>query len=155
MRLLILTIGTLLLLSLGSQTYAQTPSIDIFSPTGEAKRVSQVKVRFSSNMSTLGDLRQDDPFEIECSTKGKGRWVDPKNWVYEFSPRLPSGEHCTFTPLSGLKDIKGNRLRGNKSYSFNTGGPAVRYTRPYDGNSSLSEDQYFEFLLDGEADKDS
>ncbi|MBL4616544.1 MAG: hypothetical protein JKY46_02530, partial [Robiginitomaculum sp.] len=155
MRLLILTIGALLLFSLGTQSYAQTPTIDIFSPTGEAKWVSQVKVRFNSNMSTLGDLRQDDPFEIDCSTKGKGRWVDPKNWVYEFSPRLAAGNHCTFTPLPGLRDIKGNRVRGNKSYSFNTGGPAVRYTRPYDGNSSLSEDQYFEFLLDGEADKDS
>ncbi|PHR62771.1 MAG: hypothetical protein COA47_02490 [Robiginitomaculum sp.] len=130
---------------------AQT-RIDVFSPTGEAKQVKQVKVRFSNPMSQLGDPRQDSPFEARCSVPGTGRWVDTRNWVYEFKTQLPSGNKCTFSPISGLRDVAGNRVTGKSSYSFNTGGPAIKWSQPYDGNSRIAEDQYFQLQLDGEVD---
>lgn len=137
---------------------AQT-RIEIFSPTGEAKKVSQVKVRFSGAMSSLGDPRQDAPFVIVCSTQSanedSGRWVDSENWVFDFKSRLPSGTSCSFTPVAGLTDITGNQVRTKSAYRFHTGGPQVRYSRPYDGNRRIAEDQFFRLSLDGEADKAS
>jgi len=145
---------TMAFVGLSNVAIAQA-GIEVFSPTGEAKQVTQVKVRFKTSMTTLGDARQTDPFAALCSIRGSGRWLDQKNWVYEFENKLPAGNTCTFTPIANLRDIKGNKIRSKSNYSFNTGGPRVWRTQPYDGRRNIAEDQYFELFLDGKIDKDS
>jgi hypothetical protein len=40
-------------------------------------------------MVPFGDPREVDPFTIDCGGKGRGRWADPNNWVYDFDRDLP------------------------------------------------------------------
>src|SRR6202008_1389204 len=86
--------------------WAQT-SIESFSPTGTVKGIRQVQVRFSAQMVPFGDLRLEDPFNIECPQPGKGRWIDGGNWSYDFERDLPGGVVCRFVLKDGIKDIAG------------------------------------------------
>ncbi|EMG22082.1 hypothetical protein LEP1GSC150_3908, partial [Leptospira interrogans serovar Copenhageni str. LT2050] len=53
-----------------------------FSPTGEVKKPSQIRARFSESMIPLGNPKFSlFPFEIRCPLQGTQRWVDDKNWV--------------------------------------------------------------------------
>src|SRR5688572_11090648 len=78
------------------------PQVQVFTPRGEAKGVRQVTVRFSEPMVAFGDPRLTDPFTVQCDgdaerTKGRGRWADSRNWVYDFETDLPAGIRCRFT----------------------------------------------------------
>ncbi|MCB1177739.1 MAG: hypothetical protein KDK36_09190, partial [Leptospiraceae bacterium] len=68
-------------------------SIDLkisdFNPQGNVKRVKQVKVSFSDQMVPLGNPKvSSDIFIIDCPKKGKGRWLDDRNYIYEFPEEL-------------------------------------------------------------------
>jgi uncharacterized protein YfaS (alpha-2-macroglobulin family) len=128
----------------------EAAQVQLFSPQGAAKEVRQVTVRFSEPMVPLGDPRLEDPFSIECTEKGKGRWVDGKNWVYDFEQDLPAGVVCEFKIKSDLKTLAEETLSGPRSFSFNTGGPAVRASRPEEGSQRIDERQVFIFSLDAE-----
>ena len=52
--------------------------------------------RFARPMVPFGDPREVDPFAIDCLEKGKGRWADMKNWVYDFEHDLPFLAHETW-----------------------------------------------------------
>ena len=129
--------------------------VQLFSPQGSAKEVRQVTVRFSEPMVPLGDPRLEDPFSIECPGKGRGRWVDGKNWVYDFEQDLPAGLVCEFKIKSDLKSLAGETLSGPSSFSFHTGGPSVRFSRPEEGSQRIDERQVFIFSLDAEPDEAS
>ena len=106
------------------------PKVEVFTPQGESKGVRQVAVRFGEPMVEFGDPRLPEPFTWKCegdpaTHKGKGRWADATNWVFDFDADLPSGQRCTFTVKSDLKTAAGQPLTGNKSFTFNTGGPAL------------------------------
>src|SRR5688500_3471419 len=59
------------------------PQVNQFAPQGTVKRVRQASARFSEPMVPVGDPRSFvDPFEIECSEDGVGRWIDSHTWVY-------------------------------------------------------------------------
>ena len=133
-------------------TVAHAASVDVFSPTGTVKDVRQVAVRFSSNMVALGDPRLPDPFDIQCASKGKGRWADQRNWVYDFEEDLPGGVTCKFTVKPGLKGLDGAGVSGSRDFSFNTGGPSIRASQPYEGSEQVDEDQVFVLALDAPAD---
>jgi len=63
-----------------------------FSPQGAVKSIRQVRAEFSSAMVAFGSSGAGpDPFIITCQETGKGRWVDPHNWVYDFQRDLPGG----------------------------------------------------------------
>jgi len=64
--------------------------------------VRQVSARFAQAMVPFGDPRELDPFEVDCAEKGKGRWADARNWVYDFDRDLPAGVRCGFTLKSGI-----------------------------------------------------
>ena len=81
--------------------------VEFFSPQGEVKGVRQVSARFAQAMVPFGDPRELDPFEVDCAEKGKGRWADPKNWVYDFDRDLPAGVRCGFTLKSGITALDG------------------------------------------------
>ena len=134
----------------------ENPRVEIFSPQGAVKGVRQVSVRFSEQMVPFGDPRGlIEPFDINCSEKGAQRWVDGKNWVYDFEKDLPAGIQCVFNLKIGLKTLAGNELKGERTFAFSTGGPAIRSSYPYEGSNHLDEEQIFILTLDAEPTEES
>ncbi|AXX15875.1 peptidase inhibitor [Leptospira borgpetersenii serovar Ceylonica] len=122
-----------------------------FSPVGEVKKPSQVRARFSESMIPLGNPKFSlYPFEIRCPLQGVQRWVDDKNWVFEFTELLPGGVECTFETKK-LKSVAGNSLDEGERFSFHTGGPEIDSSSPYEGGI-IDEDQVFILDLDSEPD---
>jgi uncharacterized protein YfaS (alpha-2-macroglobulin family) len=122
-----------------------------FSPQGTTKGVRQVVARFSSNMVALGDPRLADPFTIACNAPGRGRWVDTRSWAYDFTDDLPAGLSCTFQVRRGLNDLAGTPVSAPKPFRFDTGGPAILRSLPYEGSEAIDEEQAFLLKLDAPA----
>ena len=99
-------------------------SVEFFAPQGEVKAVRQVTARFARAMVPFGDPREIDPFAIDCVEKGKGRWADMKNWIYDFDRDLPAGVRCSFTLKPGLTALDGSPLASGQRFEF--AGDAVR-----------------------------
>ena len=129
--------------------------VEMFSPQGTVKDVRQVKARFSEQMVPFGDPRISDPFFIQCPEKGKGRWVDGRTWTYDFEKDLPAGLVCTFQIKPDLKTLANEPVGDQKIFSFNTGGPAVRGSKPEEGHNWIDEHQIFIFSLDAQVDEAS
>src|SRR4030042_4985393 len=130
--------------------------VEIFSPQGAVKGVRQVSVRFSEQMVPFGDPRAlIEPFDVICSEKGTGRWADGKNWVFDFESDLPAGIQCEFRLRSGLRTFSGQEVIGQKDFSFNTGGPSIKRSAPYEGSAQIDEEQIFVLTLDAEAEEES
>ncbi|MGH7915592.1 MAG: MG2 domain-containing protein, partial [Candidatus Binataceae bacterium] len=111
----------------------------------------QAVAHFSQPMVPLGDPRvKQSPFQIDCPERGTARWIDSREWSYDFDHDLPAGERCTFTPVPGLKTLKGIAVESRPSFIFDTGGPAVIETRPWTGSSDIDEHQAFILILDAE-----
>ncbi|MCB1141220.1 MAG: alpha-2-macroglobulin [Leptospiraceae bacterium] len=143
------------LLSLISIYSDSSPSILNFSPTGEIRNVEQVKVQFSHSMIPFGDPRAKvEPFDVICSEQGKGRWLDDKNFVFEFTKKISAGNTCIFTLKKDIKTLAGKEITGVSKFSFNTGGPAIYSSKPYEG-SYIEEDQYFYLQTDCPVDEES
>jgi hypothetical protein len=103
------------------------PQVKQFTPQGTIKRVRQASARFAEPMVTLGDPRSPvDPFEIDCSADGVGRWVDSHTWVYDFARDLPGGIRCRFQLRPGLVTQAGEPVTGQTTFTFTTG---VRQSR--------------------------
>jgi uncharacterized protein YfaS (alpha-2-macroglobulin family) len=157
MSLRLLCLFTLII----SQSFAG--EVTLFSPEGNIKNIRQVTARFQTDMTALGDPRDlIHPFTQICEDmKGNviavppssSRWADTKNWSLDFESPLSSGVRCTFAVKEDLKDIKGEKITGRKSFSFSTSGPAVLNMLPR--YSNIEPDQYFVLELDGEIDEDS
>jgi len=126
----------------------QQARVEMFSPEGTVKSVRQVRVRFSEAMVPFGDPRAAAlPFEMDCPQKGTARWVDERNWVYDFDQDLPGGVRCEFRVRQDLRALAGRPITGRSRFSFSTGGPAIRSSHPYEG-SGIDEDQIFILDLD-------
>jgi len=139
---------------------AAAPQVEVFTPRGEAKGVRQVAVRFSEPMVAFGDLRLADPFALRCEgdparLKGRGRWADSRNWVYDFESDLPAGVRCTFALQPELKSMRGEPPAGEREFSFHTGGPAVMASLPYEGYSAIDDEQWFLLAFDAPVDAQS
>ncbi|HEU4851855.1 MAG TPA: MG2 domain-containing protein [Telluria sp.] len=132
---------------------AAQATVEAFSPDGTVKKVRQVTARFSADIVPLGTLAQPDPFTVECGASGKGRWIDTRNWSYDFDQDLSAGVRCTFTVRPGLRDLAGQPVPVS-THRFDTGGPAVVETIPWEG-ARIAEDQVFVLGLDGVARMDS
>jgi len=121
-----------------------------FSPQGEVRGVRQASARFDVDMVPLGDPRLADPFNVDCQpgpAPGTGRWVDSRNWVYDFATDLPAGQRCEFSTRAGLKDLAGTALAPAR-FHFSTGGPAIVVSEPEEGNEAIHERQVFILGLD-------
>ncbi|MCX8111365.1 MAG: hypothetical protein N3D15_08980, partial [Syntrophorhabdaceae bacterium] len=132
-----------------------TVKIDSFTPQGVIKNIREVTARFSEQMVAFGELNLPDPFIINCPVQGRGRWLDGKNWVYDFDRDLEAGIVCEFRLKDHLQDIKGNKIEGERSFSFSTGGPAVKATFPSADTNNIEEHQVFILTLDGPVDEAS
>ena len=131
---------------------AERAEVELFAPQGLVKQARQATARFSKPMVPLGDLRGREPFNVSCAAPGKGRWVDDKNWAYDFDADLPAGLSCRFTLKPGLKALDGSAVRGTSEFRLTTGGPAITASRPYEGEwSRIAEDQAFVLTLDAPA----
>lgn len=115
-------------LALGSEaaTAADTFSVASFTPQGEVARVRQITARFSVNMVAFGDPKAAAPFTVSCddasASKGQGRWISAREWVYDFDAARPPGVRCQAHLVSGTQSASGADLKGTSSYLFNTGG---------------------------------
>ncbi|MCC2637617.1 MAG: alpha-2-macroglobulin [Moraxellaceae bacterium] len=117
--------------------------LTLFAPQGEMRTVRQVQARFSEDMVRFGDPRVFNPFTVICPAAGKGRWVDTRNWAYDFAADLPAGIACEFTLVKGLRSVAGRPVTTYPKYRFSTGGPLVTDSRPRAGISYSSADQLF------------
>jgi hypothetical protein len=148
-------IRTLLTASLAVVTLtAQAISIISLSPQGEVAQVRQVVAKFGESAVNFGDPKAEAPLTVSCSdaqaSKGTGRWINDRAWVFDFETDLPPGVSCTVQARSAFKSAKGEGLTGATSYKFNSGGPFVKNIRPYQG-SRIDEEQFFTLRLNGPA----
>ncbi len=142
--------ASLVALTLKQPALAQAP-VEQFAPQGQTKQVRQVTARFAEPMVPLGDPRQLDPFDIDCPAAGSGRWVDARNWAFDFDEDLPAGLSCRFVLRKGLATLTGNPVAPGQSFAFSTGGPAILQSLPYDGDRGIDETQAFLLGLDAPA----
>jgi len=127
------------------------PHVAQFTPQGTVKDVRQVAARFSEPMVPLGDPRvATDIFEVQCPEAGAARWVDSRNWVYDFARDLPAGVRCTFRLRAGAAALAGTPLGGPREFTFSTGGPAIRSSIPPEGDEGIDEEQAFVLRLDAQ-----
>ncbi|HXN87075.1 MAG TPA: hypothetical protein VN867_13460, partial [Candidatus Binataceae bacterium] len=130
-----------------------SPSVVRFSPQGTVKQVRQVTARFSGPMVPLGDPRDTTaPFDIDCPAHGAGRWIDSRNWSYDFDHDLPAGVRCTFKLRAGLKSLAGTAFSDLRAFNFDTGGPSIVDQRPWSDSNNIDEEQAFVLILDAEPD---
>jgi hypothetical protein len=133
---------------------AQAFQIASLSPQGEVARVRQVVVKFNEAAVNFGDPKAPAPLSLSCSdaqaTRGSGRWINEKEWAFEFEADLPPGVSCALQLRPGLKSQQGADLTGPGSYKFNTGGPFVQNIRP-STYQPIDEEQYFLLQLNGPA----
>ncbi len=124
------------------------------SPKGEVARISQVVVKFDDSVVTFGDPKAAAPLTLSCSnaqaSQGSGRWLNDRQWAYDFERDLPPGVACTVQLRSGLKSAKGADLTGASSYIFNSGGPFVQGIYPHT-DQRIDEEQFFILQLTGAA----
>lgn len=135
---------------------ARAAQIVRLSPEGEVSRVRQVAIRFDEAMVPLGDLQASPPATVSCSgtaIDGQARWIDAKNWAFDFARDLPPGVKCAVRIVAGLKSEAGKAYAGKPEYRFETGGPTVVSARP--GGGEIEEDQVFALRFNGPASADS
>jgi uncharacterized protein YfaS (alpha-2-macroglobulin family) len=132
-----------------------TVAAPAFSPLGSTKSVRQARARFATPMVALGDPRLPAPFTIDCAATGSARWVDSRTWVYDFDEDLPGGLRCRFTLQPGLEDLAGRAVQAPKPFTFDTGGPSVTASLPYEGSQAIDEEQVFLLKLDAVATAES
>jgi alpha-2-macroglobulin len=144
------------LLGVPAAVGGESPSVVRFSPKGTVKQVRQVSARFSESMVPLGDPRDTSaPFEIDCPEHGAGRWIDSRNWSYDFEHDLPAGVRCTFKLRAGLKSLAGKAFSDLRAFNFDTGGPSIVDQRPWSESTDIDEEQAFVLILDAEPDQAS
>lgn len=134
-----------------SSLVVQATEIEFFSPSGEVKNVRQVIARFAEPMVAFGDPREVAPFDVACPAAGRGRWADPRNWIYDFDNDLSAGIACGFKLKEGLLSANGKPVKGGEQFSFNTGGPTILQSKPRKGSRNLDENQVFILGLDAPA----
>jgi hypothetical protein len=144
-------------LALASAAAAAAPQVQLFNPQGEAKNVRQAIARFSEPVVAFGDPRLADPFSLQCEgdaakTRGRGRWADTRDWIYDFESDLPAGQRCRFTLKADFKSVSGQPIEGTREFAFHTGGPAVMSSMPRAGTEAIDEEQVFLLALDAPVD---
>ncbi len=103
---------------------AEPPRVATFSPQGTVKNVRQVRAAFSEPMVPFGDPRgAGDPFAVECAEAGRGRWLDPRTWVYDFEREVPGGTGCAFQLKPGMRALSGRDVRGNATSASRPAAP--------------------------------
>jgi len=107
-------------------------------------------------MVPLGDPRDTtSPFVIDCPAHGAARWIDSRNWSYDFDQDLSAGLRCSFKLREGLKSLAGKTFTDQRAFNFDTGGPSIVDQRPWPESNDIDEEQAFVLVLDTDADPES
>ena len=134
--------------------HVQAFQITSLSPQGEVANVRQLRVKFDEAVVNPGDPGAAAPVGLDCTaaaaSRGSGRWLNAREWAFDFDADLGPGTTCTVQARPGLASAKGVELAGPRSFRFQTGGPFVQSIRPYPG-SPIDEEQYFVLQLNGPA----
>lgn len=133
---------------LAGPVIAQVAGVAAFTPQGTVQGVRQVVARFTAPMVGFGNPQLAAPFNLSCAPPGSGRWADSNTYIYDFASDLPGGVACTFTLKAGITTLAGKPLGGPRTFTFNTGGPTVSHSQPYDGHTRIDEHQVFILRLD-------
>ena len=133
---------------------ARAFQVDRFTPQGEVARVNQVHARFSEDMVPFGAQDLAAPFELDCAERGSGRWLNAREWIYQFERDLPPGTDCRFRLKESLRALAGSNVRGRSLFAFSTGGPAIARSIPWSG-ARIEEEQPFVLVLTGPASRES
>lgn len=146
-----------LVCALGLTGMVQAASVARMSPQGAVSGARQITVVFAQPVAPFGDIRQEDPFTVNCQgdvPKGTGRWSTDKVWVYDFDDDVGPGVRCQVNSRAAWvpKLSAAGRLLAT-SFAFQTGGPFVRQIWPSGGE--LEEDQHFLLMLNGATDEAS
>ncbi|MBO9665697.1 MAG: hypothetical protein J7501_02660 [Bdellovibrio sp.] len=131
-----------LALILAAPVFAQQKvNVKNFYPEGSHRSVDQLRIEFAQPQVKLGEFKTEAPAQSACLKGGQGRWVDTRNWVYDFNPPLGGGRICEVN-VSG------------QVYRFNTGGPHVKtiFPRTY---RPIDSEQNFLVFMDSEVRKES
>ncbi|TAN52553.1 MAG: hypothetical protein EPN21_03605 [Methylococcaceae bacterium] len=145
----------LLLCACGLVFANEAARVEFFSPQRTVKEVRQATARFATPMVAFGSPAKAQPFVVDCPATGHGRWVDGRNWAYDFDADLPGGLRCRFTLKPDLTDLAGLPLGGAQEFSFDTGGAVVEQTLPHEGSSEADENQVFLLRLSAPATAES
>ncbi len=124
------------------------------SPQGEVGQAHEVTVRFSEDMTRLGDARvTKKPVVITCEggdATGNMQWSTPRVMLYRFDKMQPAGARCTVRLTDGVQSLAGSSAQGNIGpWQFFVPGPRVENTRPYDGARDIEEEQHFAVQFTG------
>ena len=153
-RMRIVGASLLALLVFWGSALASALTLTDVTPQGEVAQVRQVVARFDQSAVNFGDPKAGAPLTVACDDaqagKGTGRWLNDKQWVFDFADDLPAGVRCTVTPVPGFKSPAGAALTAAARYTFNTGGPAVSNV-DVDDNDAIDEQQLFLLKLTGPA----
>jgi alpha-2-macroglobulin len=154
---LVLVVAALVPSSSASAQTPAPPHVVRFSPEGVVKGVRQVTARFSAPMVPLGDPRPAIAvFDVDCPEAGVARWIDGREWAYDFARDVPAGVRCAFRLRAGLTTLDGTAVAGRREFTFSTGGPAVQESSlPRAGAEWIDEEQAFMLVLDAAADQAS
>ncbi|RYF28554.1 MAG: alpha-2-macroglobulin, partial [Comamonadaceae bacterium] len=143
----------LLLMATGALP-AHALQITALSPQGEISRVRQVVAKFDESAVNFGDPKAPPPLSLSCNdaqaTKGNGRWLNDRQWVFDFENDLPPGVRCTLQVVPTFQPPKSQVISGKASYAFSTGGPFIQNLRP-STYQRIDEEQYFVLQLNGPA----
>lgn len=133
---------------------AQALQLTSVSPQGEISRVRQVVAKFDDSAVNFGDPKAPAPLNLSCNdaqtTKGAGRWLNDRQWVFDFENDLPPGVRCSLQVVPTFLSPKSQAISGKAAYSFSTGGPFIQTLRP-STYQRIDEEQYFVLQLNGPA----
>ena len=96
-----------------------------FSPQGTVKGVRQATRALRGADGAVRRSARGRSVRRRLPGPGRGRWADPRNWVYDFDRDLPAGVRCSFTLKPGLTAADGTALDGGARFD-------VRHRRPGD-----------------------
>ncbi|MGL5807501.1 MAG: Ig-like domain-containing protein [Xenococcaceae cyanobacterium] len=100
--------------------------IEQISPTGEAKELGQIRIRFKEALIPLESLESDkqkdilQKFAILPSLKGEFRFLTPKMIGFQPDKAIPTATRVRVTLKAGLADLKNHRLEKDLAWTFNT-----------------------------------
>ena len=107
--------------------------VDGYTPRGDVRGATQFTLTFSVPMVAFGDPGAASPATTDCGP-GEGRWLDERNWVYDFRQPLASGTTCRFELDSALRSADRRRLVGERRFELVAGPPAIRRILPEPGS---------------------
>ncbi|ARU03331.1 hypothetical protein CCO03_00270 [Comamonas serinivorans] len=98
---------------------AQAASVTV-TPQADVRSLRQVSLRFDTPMTALGRSDAAAPAEVRCAhpnaatrlPAGQGRWVNERDWAFEFSAALPAGTQCEVLRDSRLRNSAGEAVSG-------------------------------------------